>query len=57
MKDNELKMGVVLPLLRTAISGSPSGPEVFLMLELLGREKVVDRIRSAPKVFNVRARN
>ena len=51
LKTHALKMGVVLPLLRTAISGSPSGPEVYLMLELLGREKVVERLRKVRENF------
>jgi len=51
LKSNNLKMGVIFPLLRIAISGSPSGPEVFVMLELLGREKTVERLRKAPEVF------
>ena len=44
VKSNGLKMGNVLQMLRTAISGSPSGPDVYQMLELLGKEKVVERI-------------
>ncbi len=46
VKSNGLKMGNVLQMLRTAISGSPSGPDVYQMLELLGREKVVARVIS-----------
>lgn len=51
IKEHSIKMGVILPLTRIAISGSPSGPEVFLMLELLGREKVVERMKGAAGVF------
>jgi hypothetical protein len=38
-------MGNVLQMLRTAISGSPSGPDVYQMLDLCGKEKSVERIR------------
>ncbi len=51
MQQHSLKPGIIFPLLRTAISGSPSGPEVFVMLELLGRDKVVERVRRSPEVF------
>jgi glutamyl-tRNA synthetase len=51
IKSNGLKMGVIFPLLRIAISGSPSGPEVFVMLELLGRDNAVERLRNAPETF------
>jgi glutamyl-tRNA synthetase len=45
VKANGLKMGNVLQMLRTAISGSPSGPDVYQMLDLCGKEKSVERIR------------
>jgi glutamyl-tRNA synthetase len=57
IKSNTLKMGVIFPLLRIAISGSPSGPEVFVMLELLGKAKAVERIGGCPDVFDALLNN
>jgi hypothetical protein len=41
-------------MLRTAISGSPSGPDVYQMLGLLGKEKTVERIRHSAVEFSKR---
>ncbi|MCX5797549.1 MAG: glutamate--tRNA ligase [Elusimicrobia bacterium] len=42
-----LKPGQVFHPLRAAVSGRTDGPTLFLMLELLGRETVVARLRGA----------
>lgn len=51
VKSNGLKMGTVLQMIRTAISGSPSGPDVYQMLELLGKEKVLERMSASGDKF------
>ncbi len=51
VKAQGLKMGAVFQMLRTAISGSPSGPDVFQMLELLGKEKVIERVGTCGHIF------
>lgn len=51
VKANKLKMGNVLQMIRTAISGSPSGPDVFHMVALLDKEAVTIRIRDAAEHF------
>ena len=38
-----IKMGVVMPLLRAALTGTTQGPDVFAIAEVLGREKTVSR--------------
>lgn len=38
-----IKMGVVMPLLRAALTGTTQGPDVFAIAELLGKEKTVSR--------------
>ena len=39
------KMGVVMPLLRAALTGTTQGPDVFAIAEVLGREKTVSRMK------------
>ena len=52
MADNELKFGDVLPILRLGIAGNMHGPDVFKILELLGREEVVDRMQKGLDHFD-----
>ncbi len=39
-----IKMGVVMPLLRAALTGTTQGPDVFAIAEVLGKEKSVNRM-------------
>ena len=43
--DQALKPGQVFHPLRAAVSGRTDGPTLFLMLELMGRETVIARLR------------
>ena len=45
--EKALKTGQVFHPLRVAVSGRTEGPTLFLMLEILGRETVVERVRAA----------
>jgi len=45
--ERALKAGQVFHPLRAAVSGRTDGPTLFLMLELLGRETVLERLRQA----------
>ena len=47
-----LKPGQVFHPLRAAVSGRTDGPTLFLMLELLGRETVLARLRSTASRLN-----
>ena len=38
-----IKMGVIMPLLRAALTGTTQGPDVFAIAEVLGRDKSVSR--------------
>ncbi len=38
-----IKMGVVMPILRAALTGTTQGPDVFAIAEVLGKEKTVSR--------------
>ena len=53
MEANELKFGEVLPMLRLANAGTMKGPAVFEMMELLGREEVSRRMRTAFDRFDL----
>ncbi|MEO6189217.1 MAG: glutamate--tRNA ligase, partial [Saprospiraceae bacterium] len=46
MEKENLKMGEVLPSLRVMLSGTPMGPDIYLMLLALGQPKVIERINS-----------
>lgn len=46
MEQNKLGFGDVLPLFRLALSGSMQGPDVFKMIEILGKEVVLHRLHS-----------
>ncbi len=43
--DNGYKFGLIFHPLRVAVSGKTTGPGLFEMLELLGREKVLERVK------------
>ncbi len=49
--DNELSFGAVLPVLRVAMSGSMSGPDLFQSMELLGQQEVLDRMERGIDFF------
>ena len=44
-----LKTGKVFHPLRAAVSGRTTGPGLFVMLEFIGRERVLKRIENAMK--------
>lgn len=52
MEANGLKFGDVLPVLRLALAGSTQGPDAFQMMELMGRETVVQRLESGLAYFD-----
>lgn len=51
MAANELKFGDVLPILRLGLAGTTHGPDVFQMMELMGKEMVVERMNSGLAYF------
>ncbi|MDR0734141.1 MAG: glutamate--tRNA ligase, partial [Elusimicrobiota bacterium] len=46
-KENGLKAGQVFHPIRVAVSGRTNGPTLFKMLEYMGRDKVLSRMRAA----------
>jgi len=51
MEANELGFGAVLPIIRIALSGSVQGPDAFDMLEAIGKETAVKRLREGYDLF------
>ncbi len=47
-----LKFGEVFPILRIALAGSMSGPDLFKMMALLGKERVAERLKKAFNYFD-----
>ena len=52
LKENNLKAGDVLPILRVALIGSKNGPAVFEIISLLGKEESIERMREVPLKFD-----
>ena len=46
-----LKFGDVLPLLRIGLSGDTKGPDLFAMMEIMGQNMVIQRLKGAIEVF------
>lgn len=51
IKDNQTKYGVVLPILRLAIAGVLHGPDLFVMMEVMGQPLVQKRLDRALELF------
>lgn len=52
MQANELGFGDVLPIVRVAVSGTVKGPDVFEMMELLGRDEIQTRLATGFAKFD-----
>ncbi len=52
MEKEELGMGVVMPALRLALTGTMKGPSVFDMMSLLGKQRVVERLEKGFQYFD-----
>jgi glutamyl-tRNA synthetase len=48
--EQKVKPGALMPLLRASLSGQMRGPDVKLMMEILGQERALERIRRAAEV-------
>ncbi|MBX2817315.1 MAG: glutamate--tRNA ligase [Saprospiraceae bacterium] len=51
LAEHGLSFGQMLPLLRVALTGAAAGPDLFKIMELLGREEVFPRFARAPGQF------
>ena len=49
---NAIKIGELMPVLRLALAGTMQGPPVFDMMNLLGKEKSVARLKKSFDYFD-----
>jgi glutamyl/glutaminyl-tRNA synthetase len=49
---NNIKIGEIMPVLRLALAGTMQGPPVFDMMNLLGKEKSVARLKKSFDYFD-----
>lgn len=47
LEENEIGMGVAMNALRLSLVGSGKGPDLFTIIEILGKEEVIGRIKEA----------
>ncbi len=52
MEERSLKMGQVMPILRLALAGTMQGPAVYEMMEVLGKERTIERLRKGFEYFD-----
>lgn len=48
----DIKAGVLINGIRTAVTGQPKGPGIFDVMVAVGQERVVDRLRNAVALFD-----
>ena len=53
-EEKEIKAGLIINAARTAVSGTSVGPGLFEMLEVLGKETVVNRLTRAVDLIPTR---
>ena len=46
-----MKAGVLVHPVRIAVTGNPSGPSLYHLLEVMGKERVMRRIERAMNAF------
>jgi len=51
IEELDVKAGVIINGMRTAVTGQLKGAGMFEILEILGRQRVVDRLRRAVQFF------
>ncbi|MCF8237733.1 MAG: glutamate--tRNA ligase [Saprospiraceae bacterium] len=52
LEENQIGFGAVLPLFRLALAGTMKGPGVFEMMEVLGKERSLARLKKAMGDFD-----
>ncbi len=52
LKKNDIKAGEILPLLRVMLIGSKTGPAVFEIIAVLGKDESIRRMNSAVAAFD-----
>ena len=50
--ESGFKFGDMLPLIRIGLSGEAKGPDLFDIMEILGRDIVVERMTESIRIFD-----
>ncbi|MBT8360911.1 MAG: glutamate--tRNA ligase [Deltaproteobacteria bacterium] len=48
----DVKPGVIINGMRTVVTGQLAGPSMFDILQVIGREKVVERLKKTPQLYS-----
>ena len=54
LEQRDVKIGKVMPVLRLALTGESGGPDLMQIIEVLGRNETVERIKKARQVLQDR---
>lgn len=54
---HETKVGMVMQILRVAVTGEAGGPDLMKIMEVLGTNEVADRIKNATNAFDQASNN
>ncbi|MEP4093571.1 glutamate--tRNA ligase [Reichenbachiella sp.] len=57
VETHEVKVGMIMQILRVAITGESGGPDLMRVMEVLGTKEVADRIKKAINAFDQATNN
>lgn len=52
LEEKEVGMGAIMPNLRLSLTGLGSGPSLYLIIEILGKEESINRIENSTELIN-----
>ena len=52
LKNNDVKIGQGMKSLRVLLTGKTSGPDLFTLTEILGKDKIVIRLKKSMNIIN-----
>ena len=52
LKNNDVKIGQGMKSLRVLLTGKTSGPDLFTLTEILGKDKIVLRLKKSMNIIN-----
>ena len=52
IEENEIGMGAAMNALRLCLVGKAAGPDLFTIIELIGKEETISRIKRAIETIN-----
>jgi glutamyl-tRNA synthetase len=51
IQDVEIKPNIIINAIRTVVTGQLAGPGIFDILQIIGKDRVLSRLRDTPKLF------